>query len=240
MNTVRKCYNKIYAFNLYERDSWIKALANQIPAQMRVLDVGAGSCPYREYFQHCEYKTHDFAQLQADQLRGGGYGAIDYVSDILSIPVSDASFDVILCTEVLEHTPQPVNVIQEFSRILKPGGRLILTSPLGSGLHQEPYHFYGGFTSYWYKKVLSEQGFKNITINTNGGFFKLFGQECIRFNATLSPRKYTGIVKLLVLIPWAFSLLVRFTFPPLCYFLDRLDAKRSFTVGYHVYAEKGR
>src|SRR5258708_19124467 len=69
---------------------------------------------------------------------------MDVVSEAHAIPVCDASFDAIVCTEVLEHVPEPIAVVREFGRIVAPGGRLILTAPLGSGIHQEPYHFYGG------------------------------------------------------------------------------------------------
>jgi ubiquinone/menaquinone biosynthesis C-methylase UbiE len=93
------------------------------------------------------------------------------VSDIVSIPVEDASFDAILCTEVLEHVPEPIRAIKEFARILKPGGTLFLTAPLGSGIHQDPYHFYGGYTPYWYRKFLTQNNFEGLKIEANGGFF---------------------------------------------------------------------
>lgn len=227
---------RVYAFNQYERDRWVAMQAAQIPAGSRVLDVGAGSCPYRDLFAHCQYEAHDFAQLEPDQLLGRkGYGRIDYVSDILSIPVPDASFDVILCTEVLEHVPEPIRVVHEFARILKPGGRLFLTAPLGSGLHQEPYHFYGGYTPYWYRKFLVEAGFGNITIEPNGGFFKHYGQESLRFAMLLAPWRGWGQLVCfpiwLLSLPW-FSLICPF----LGHILDRLDGDRAFTVGYHVTA----
>ena len=47
---------------------------------------------------------------------------IDFVSDLLNIPVPDKSYDVILCTEVIEHVPDPISAINEISRILKSGG----------------------------------------------------------------------------------------------------------------------
>jgi ubiquinone/menaquinone biosynthesis C-methylase UbiE len=227
---------RIYSFNQYERDRWVAAQAATIPSGSRVLDVGAGSSPYRSLFAHCEYKTQDFAKLESDQFLGQkGYGAIDYVSDILSIPVPEASFDVILCTEVLEHVPEPIRAVQELARILNPGGRLLLTAPLGSGLHQEPYHFYGGYTPHWYQKFLAEAGFEEIVVEPNGGFFKHYGQESWRFASLLAPwrgkRHLIWFPLWLLSLPW-FVLLC----PLLGYVLDCLDDQKSFTIGYHVTA----
>src|SRR5712671_7393146 len=171
----------LLAFNLRNRDRWIAAQAASVPAGSRVLDVGAGSAPYRALFSHCDYKTQDFAQLKDDQLRYGGYAPIDVVSEAHAIPVSDASFDAIICTEVLEHVSEPIAVVREFGRIIAPGGRLILTAPLGSGIHQEPYHFYGGYTPYWYQKFLAEAGFCKIHVEANEGTLRNYAQESIRF-----------------------------------------------------------
>lgn len=231
--------HRVYAFNQYERDRWVAGQAVKIPTGSRVLDVGAGSAPYRSLFAHCNYKTHDFVRLQPDQLSDRkGYGPIDYVSDILAIPVPAASFDVILCTEVLEHVPLPIQVLEEFARILKPGGRLLLTAPLGSGLHQEPYHFYGGYTPYWYEKFLKEAGFESITIEPNGGFYKFYGQESQRFASLLAPWRGEGqwawLPFWLLAIPW-----FAFICPLLGYALDRLDGDKAFTVGYHLTAIRG-
>jgi ubiquinone/menaquinone biosynthesis C-methylase UbiE len=232
---------RVYAFNQYERDRWVQAQAAKIPEGSRVLDVGAGSCPYRRFFAHCEYKSHDLAQLQPEQLSSRrGYGDIDYVSDILSIPVPEGSHDVILCTEVLEHVPDPVGAIREFARILRPGGHLILTAPLGSGLHQKPYHFYGGFTSYWYRKFLTEAGFEDITIQPNGGFFKHYGQESMRFALLTAPwqggwGRLAWLPVWLLAFPW-FVIIC----PLLGYLLDRLDSDKGCTVGYHVKAVRVR
>lgn len=233
---------RVFKFNQYERDRWVFEQAECLPAGCRVLDVGAGSCPYRNYFSHCKYKTHDFTQLSNEKVIGGsGYGQIDYVSDILSIPVADASFDAILCTEVLEHVPEPILALNEFARILRPGGKLLLTAPLGSGIHQDPYHYYGGYTPYWYRKFLTVNDFDNIEIEPNGGFFKHFGQESIRF-AKMSapwnmdrglPWRFGWALFWVLLMPW-----LVFFLPIICFILDPLDKNNDFTVGYHVAASK--
>ena len=234
----KEWYRRVYAFNQYNRDRWVAAQAALIPRGCTVLDVGAGPAPYRSTFSHCLYKAHDFAQEPSTI---GKYTKLDYVSDITNIPVPSNSFDVILCTEVLEHVPEPIQAIKEFARILNSRGILLVTAPLGSLLHQEPYHFYGGYTPYWYKKVLSEAGFLEIAIETNGGFFSFFAQEALRFSALLDPRRTWrfGWRYIPLGILWLVTLpFLRIIFPWTASSLDALGIDRSATVGYHIVAKK--
>jgi ubiquinone/menaquinone biosynthesis C-methylase UbiE len=235
--------SRILNFNQVERDAWVRSQAAALPSGVSVLDVGSGSCPYREYFSHCVYRTQDMASLSAEQLRDhAGYGRIDYVCDATAIPVPDNHFDVVLCTELLEHVSEPIKVVQEIARVLKPGGKLLLTAPLGSGIHQEPYHFYGGYTPYWYQKFLPQVGFVKLQLEANGGFFKHYGQESVRFVKMLTPWKAPAPwpVRLLLLPVWLISLPWFALGAPLaCHLLDRLDLEQKFTIGYHVIAIKG-
>lgn len=66
---------------------------------------------------------------------------MNILSDITTILELDASFDAVKCIEVFEHIPEPVKAVKEFSRILKPGGILILTAPFCSLTHFAPYYF---------------------------------------------------------------------------------------------------
>ncbi len=231
----------LFAFNLRNRDKWIAKQAATLPAGSKVLDVGAGSAPYRALFAHCYYKTQDFSQLRDDQLRYGGYAPIDFISDARCIPVPDGSFDAVVCTEVLEHVPEPIAVVREFGRIVGPGGRLILTAPLGSGIHQEPYHFYGGYTPFWYEQFLSDAGFEAIVVVPNEGTFRHTAQETIRFVRMSIPFRfdapwYISLAWLPLWLPLAPILAV--AVPLAAKFLDRFDMERRHTVGYHVTATR--
>ena len=114
--------------------------------------------------------SQDFAQYDG---KGDGMGMhkggwdqsnLDIISDITAIPEPDASFDAIMCVEVFEHLPEPIKAIQEFARLLKPGGLLILTAPFCSLTHLAPYHFYTGFNRYFYEKHLPANGFRIIEL----------------------------------------------------------------------------
>ena len=227
---------EIHDFNQRDRDRWVRAKALTVPAGSRVLDIGAGTCHYRALFTHCDYKTHDFKQYTGEKLGGTTeYGKIDYESDICAIPVPDNSFDVILCTEVLEHTPEPIEAMREMSRILRPGGRLFVTAPLGSGLHQLPYHYYGGYTPEWYKHFSSKFGLCVTEISPNGGFFKLLAQECARVVWTL-PQHLQLHGNNVEFIRNLFGEWI----PRYLFALEEKHFIDQFTVGYHVEAMKVR
>jgi SAM-dependent methyltransferase len=230
-------YNRIYHFNIHYRTRWVENQAAIIPRGSWVLDVGAGIAPYRSFFHHCKYVTQDFCQEPGTI---GNYTGIDYISDITSIPVADAAFDAILCTEVLEHVPEPIRAGKELARILRPGGRLLLSAPLGAFLHQEPYHYYGGFTPYWYRKFLPEAGFEILTIEANRGFFSFFGQEAVRFHSLIDPRRLKNqgsLTRVLLTLLWMMTLpICRGFFPLLAGFFDGLGLEHMATIGYHVVA----
>jgi glycosyltransferase involved in cell wall biosynthesis/predicted SAM-dependent methyltransferase len=226
--------DQAHNFNAWSRDKWVAQQAATVPAGARVLDVGAGTAPYRALFSHCVYETHDFAQYKNYQDGSeGSYAPLNYVSDVCKIPVPDKSFDVILCTEVLEHVPYPIDALAEMCRIVKLGGTLFITAPLGSGLHQQPYHFYGGYTDNWYRKFLTEFGCEAISIEPNHGFFAHLAQECARFSWTYDQHKQLHGAYGPELSDLMGNVLAR-------YFYE-LDAKafiREFTIGFHVVARR--
>ena len=226
----------ILRFNAYNRHQWMTKIAKTIQAGSNVLDAGAGTGPYRHLFSHCNYKTQDFCRTPSSE---GKYTKIDYICNITEIPVSDESFDVIICTEVLEHTPEPIKVIEEFSRILRPSGRLFITAPLGCGIHQEPYIFYGGYTPFWYERFLRMYGFEDLKIIANCGFFRHYAQESRRFIRYLFPKDMGKVAKILTFpLKALLSIWFRKIIPFSCYFLDRFDKDKRFTVGYFVEASK--
>jgi ubiquinone/menaquinone biosynthesis C-methylase UbiE len=227
-------YKWMFDFNEFNRDLYIKEIASQIPEGSKVLDAGAGTCKYRNLFNHCSYKTQDFGCYKAD---GHEYGSLDYICDITSIPVNASSFDFIICTEVLEHLKYPELAIKEFERILRKDGELIITSPLGSGIHQSPYHFYGGFTPFWYNYFLPKYNFIIVSCLPNCGFFKHYGQESQRLVNIITPKK--RIAKLFF-VPFKMLLFIGFKFliPIICHYLDKVIQNDDFTVGYFVRAKK--
>jgi SAM-dependent methyltransferase len=171
----------------------------------------------------------------------GSYTTLDYQSDILAIPVEDGSYDGVICTEVLEHVPEPSRALLEIGRILKVGGIALISAPLGSRLHQLPYHYYGGFTPQWYQRFLPQAWFAIESIEPNGGFFAHFAQEAQKFHALLDPRRMRSgpIARMSTALLWlGMAPTCRVILPKTAVALDGLDLESEGTVGYHVVARR--
>ena len=175
--------------NETDRTNWIEQTLKLIPEGYRVLDAGAGELKYKQYCSHLKYVSQDFGQYDGKGLQTQTWdnSKLDIVSDIINIPESDNSFDAIMCIEVFEHISSPIEAIKEFSRLLKPGGILIITAPFASLTHFAPYLFYSGFNKYFYEKHLADYGFEIEELSRNGSFFEFLAQE-IQLRI---PNKYT-------------------------------------------------
>lgn len=172
--------------NEENRQQWLVATLGSIPPGLRILDAGAGELRNRPLCSHLTYVSQDACQYEGkgdnQGLQTGTWDTskIDLVCDILNIPEPDASYDAILCSEVFEHLPEPVKALDEFERLLKPGGRLITTAPFASLVHFAPYHFATGFSRYWYEHHLPAKNFKIQKLTANGDWFAMTKQEILR------------------------------------------------------------
>src|SRR5688500_11085311 len=107
----------------------------------RTLDIGAQTGPYAAWFPN---------RLPIDLVARPG---IQVVTDAQRLAFRDGSFEVVLCTEVLEHIPEPQQAIDEMFRVLAPGGKLVLTTRFLFPIHDAP-HDYFRFTKYGLRYLL--------------------------------------------------------------------------------------
>jgi SAM-dependent methyltransferase len=140
-----------------------------------LLDIGCGNKPYLPFFQHVtRYVGIDLPPPP------GVERCPDVWASALRLPFAAERFDTVLCTQVLEHVPQPEQLLREVFRVMRVGGRLILTAPQTWGLHEEPEDYYR-FTRYGLQYLLVKAGFQVESLEARGGLFRLIGQMLLNY-----------------------------------------------------------
>ena len=183
---VNKIISECGTRNKSTRDQWLANRLSRIMPGSTILDAGAGELKYKKFCQHLVYRSQDFSSYNGKgtgeglQTHGWNISDVDIISDITSIPEPNSSYDAVMCVEVFEHIPQPEKAMQEFSRLLKRNGILILTAPVCSLTHYAPYYFFNGFSKYYFQRTLPVYGFSIEQISYNGNFFEYVAQELRR------------------------------------------------------------
>lgn len=127
------------------------------------LDVGCGLRPYE-----CNFPAGCYVGVDVESSgRDDAMKIPDYFYDGRVLPFEAQQFDGVISTQVLEHVPNPRELLAEMYRVIKPGGNLIISLPFAWQEHEEPYDF-GRFSSFGITELLKQAGFeiKSITKDT--------------------------------------------------------------------------
>lgn len=176
----------------------IKSLATELEGKL--LDFGCGSKPYKELFSVKEYIGVDVEKS------GHSHEAeeIDVYYDGKSLPFEDESFDSIFSSEVFEHIFNLSEIITELHRVLKPGGKMLVTVPLVWDEHEAPFDF-GRYTSFGIKSLLESKGLKVIKFSKSTTYIQTLFQLVILYSYRIF-EKQNKYVRLLLLVPFVFPL----------------------------------
>lgn len=172
-----------------------------------VLDVGAGDMPYREIL--LDHAPNVSAYVGVD-LYQTNYGIPDVYWDGFKLPIASGSVDCAIATEVLEHVPDALIVVEEVFRALKPGGLLFISVPFLWPLHDVPHDEYR-YTPFSIRRILTQGGFRRIEIHALGGWDAAAAQ----FLALWVRRKKRR---------WWWRYIVSTVALPIVWLLDRMDA----------------
>ena len=173
------------------RDEWVKTRIKKYGNSLlskTALDVGAGLSPYRPNFEALgfNYFSQDFGSYRPSEKNNPGlqnleweYPKHDFVCDALDI-ADTPKYDFIICTEVFEHVPDPVALIEKLSALTKSGGYILVTVPFLSLMHQSPYWFSSGLSPFWFEFWAEKLNLEICELEVSGDYIDLMEQEVAR------------------------------------------------------------
>lgn len=130
----------------------IKNKSGELSGSM--LDVGCGTKPYESLFLVDDYIGLDIDNIYTRQL-----GKADYYYDGTTFPFEDEQFDSVVCNQVLEHVFNPDQFLGEIHRVLRDGGKLLLTIPFVWDEHEQP-NDYARYSSFGLISLLQMNNFQ--------------------------------------------------------------------------------
>ena len=144
-------------------------IAKYVPSLGRILDIGSGTAPVSPYMART---------VVADQSEGAMRNVEcerKMVTSITNMPFDDATFECILCSEVLEHVTEDEKAVAELRRVLMPGGVLILTVPYQKRFWAEDDEYVEHVRRYdpgELEQKLAHAGFQQVTTHKMSGMIE--------------------------------------------------------------------
>jgi SAM-dependent methyltransferase len=143
--------------------AWLGAEAERAAADLgryRVLDVGCGFKPYEPLFAP---HASEYVGVDPDNPAAELQGAVE------ALPVPDGSFDVVVCTQVLEHADDPAAAVRELRRVVAPGGR-VLASTHGTAVYHPAPNDYWRWTHTGLEQLFTRNGdWRSVTVRPGAG-----------------------------------------------------------------------
>lgn len=193
----------------------------------KILDIGAGTAPLRAKFIHAIYSASDV--IQNDER------TIDIVADVNEgLPmIKNNTYDAIISIQVIEHLKLPDVFFKECFRILKPKGKLYLSTNLCYQEHMVPNDFFR-FTRYGLRYLGESHGLTVTHLEPQGGIFHTLGLilDIILVKQFTRENSIPYYMMIVLTTP------MRFVYNTLFLFLDKFDRDKKWTVNYEVIYQK--
>ena len=197
-------------------------------ARGNVLDIGCGNKPYQPLFDKAaSYYGCDVIQSSEHN--------VDLLCLSTDIPLPDESFETVFSTQVLEHVEDHLAMLKEAYRLLKPGGKVIVSAPMVWEHHEVPYDFFR-FTRYGLMYIFERAGFVNIDVKPNGGKWAALGQmKQSILQSSLKGKKSLARKLLYLLYRYFYKYLINIKY----YLLEEIDKDEDFiTINFVVVATR--
>ncbi|HTM56798.1 MAG TPA: class I SAM-dependent methyltransferase [Candidatus Udaeobacter sp.] len=166
----------VWKFNWLANHKIIRALERARPrAHGVLLDVGCGSKPFARIF---EGRVSRYLGTDLSASRYLGEARLDAFARAEAMPFRSGSIDTILGLSMLTYLPEPLRMLEEAERALKPDGILMLEFTQMAPLHDAP-HDYFRFTRYGAEWLLERAGFEPIEFIPIGGLMARVGLSAI-------------------------------------------------------------
>lgn len=160
-----------------EKSSIEEAMRLAAPfARGKLVDVGCGDKPYEGiFFPHVE----EYIGVEYEDTFGSNSSSNRGRADIVyrgTLPFEEGSVDTVLSNQVAEHVPDPAAFFADLSRVLRPGGRLIVTVPFSFREHSAPNDFHR-FTKYALLHYAEQNRLAVDLLVPRGGLWAAVGQK---------------------------------------------------------------
>ena len=203
-------------------DYYISRISNELDGidSLKVLNVGAGGTVET----YLKTKFNFVRSIDVDVNREP-----DQVIDVCNLDqLKDLTFtpQLICMFEVLEHTKNPINAIQNLYEIIDENSYVMLSTPFIFHIHDEPYDFFR-FTKYGLEILF--QNFKEVVIKPRNGWFETILVLFVRL------RMERNILSKMI---GNLFILIYFLLTPITYLLQSIIKSEKITTGYFVYAKK--
>jgi SAM-dependent methyltransferase len=144
-------------FAWHEQPGYWRDVTRHFERTTRMLDVGCGSAWLAEHFD--DYTGLDGSPEAVAAAAGRGHRVV-LASVADPLPFEDASFDGVIVKDLLEHVEDPVFVVREALRVLRPGGRTFASSPDAQRWVWDDYTHRRPFTRKAFRLLFADQGFE--------------------------------------------------------------------------------
>jgi SAM-dependent methyltransferase len=158
-------------FLYWARDLRSRALFEALRTHCRgeVLDVGGWDFFLTAQRERIAFDRWTTLESDPERMLDAADSRVSVVhGDGCAMDFPDGRFDTVLNVQVLEHVFEPIRMVEEMSRVLRPGGALVMLVPQTSTTHLAP-HYYANYSRYWIETVLDRAGLEEIEIRPLGG-----------------------------------------------------------------------